>query len=177
MRNKLVSVVINTYNRKDLLSRAIDSVFRDNYENKEILVIDDCSTQNISEVIDKYLKYDNFRYIRNEKNQGLSYSRNIGWKNSSGEYIAFLDDDDEWINKDKLVNQVEFLDLDLEEKYFLVATSIIKLFQDGRQEEFIIQKPKNIKNQILRKNGVLYPSTVLMRKNLLVVLIQDSVGV
>ena len=162
--NKLVTIVINTYNRKDLLSRAIDSAYRDKYENKDIIVVDDCSTDDISSIIKKYKNRENFKYIRNEKNMGLAHSRNVGWQNASGEYIAFLDDDDEWIDENKLTKQVNFLEEDIDEKYFLVATSIVKIFEDGGQEDYMIQKPSNIKSHILRQNGVLYPSTVLIRK-------------
>ena len=101
----LVSIIIPTYNREKYLEEAILSVINQTYNNIEILVIDDGSKDNYAISICE--KYKNCFY-KYKKNGGLSSARNFGVKESKGEYIAFLDDDDFW-RKDKLEKQVSVL--------------------------------------------------------------------
>jgi glycosyltransferase involved in cell wall biosynthesis len=98
------SVIIPTYNRANFLSRAIDSVLNQSYQNFELIVIDDASTDHTLKLLSQY---DNIHIISNKINKGVSYSRNIGIKHSSGDIIAFLDSDDEW-KKDKLLIQASY---------------------------------------------------------------------
>ena len=110
----LVSVVIPTYKRNDTLLRAIDSVYSQTYKNLEVIVVDDnAEFPEIREANEKNLiKYPNVVLIKNEKNLGGGLSRNAGIKVASGEYIAFLDDDDEYL-PEKIEKQ---LDLMIEKK-------------------------------------------------------------
>ncbi len=121
--NPLVSAIITTHNRADLLPRAIDSVIVQTYKNIELIVVDDGSTDETPEVIQKYKKQYQLspptggrgaglpaeasaqagvgrrmplRYIRNEKSLGAPAARNKGIEAATGEFIAGLDDDDEW---------------------------------------------------------------------------------
>ncbi len=103
--NKLVSVVIPTYNREKYLEEAIVSVINQTYKCFEILIIDDGSRENYAELICS--KYDKCTYLY-KQNGGLSSARNFGIKHSKGDYIAFLDDDDYW-RSDKLEKQVAVL--------------------------------------------------------------------
>jgi len=93
----LFSVIIPTYNREQFITRAIESVLNQTF--------DDASTDNTANLLNQYKK--NIKIITNKKNKGVSYSRNIGIKNSSGDIIAFLDSDDEW-KKNKLQIQADF---------------------------------------------------------------------
>lgn len=110
----LVSVVIPTYGRSNTIIRAIESVFHQTINDKlEIIVVDDNGkgSENqlkTQEVIKEYLKYDNFTYLINEKNSGGSFTRNQGLYVAKGEFITFLDDDDE-IDSTKLEKQVNCL--------------------------------------------------------------------
>jgi glycosyltransferase involved in cell wall biosynthesis len=94
----LISVIIPTYNRAALLRRAIDSVYAQESIGEqfdvEVLVIDDGSTDTTAEVAGAY---SGLRYIRPDTNKGTSGARNIGLDAASGEYVAFLDDDDTWL--------------------------------------------------------------------------------
>jgi len=103
MRQDLVSVVITTYNRVDLLCHATDSVVEQTYKNIEIIVVDDCSNDGTEDKIGRYLGL--IKYVRNDSNLGPSGARNVGIRTSSGDYISFLDDDD-LILPDKIENQV-----------------------------------------------------------------------
>lgn len=93
-----VSVIIPTYNRSHLLPRAIDSVLSQTFTNFELIIIDDGSTDGTKEVVSKYQKKDNrIKYIKHEINMGGNKARNTGIKSSRGDYISFLDSDDEWL--------------------------------------------------------------------------------
>lgn len=100
----LVSVVICTYKRPRLVVRAIASVQRQTYRNLEILVIDDGSVDETGMVV-KRIEDERIRYIQHRKNQGLPRARNTGIEAAAGQYIAFLDDDDEW-HETKLQKQL-----------------------------------------------------------------------
>ena len=107
MKHKLVSAIITTHNRKDLLKRAIDSVFLQNYSNIELIVVDDASDDGTSGVCnDKRIKYI---FIPKSESHGGNYARNLGIKASQGEYCAFLDDDDYWL-PEKIEKQVELIE-------------------------------------------------------------------
>jgi len=101
-----VSVIIPTYNRGKYIKEAVDSVLSQAFQDFEIIVIDDGSTDNTREVLSLYS--DKIEYIYQE-NKGISCARNTGIRCSNGEYIAFLDSDDMWL-EDKLELQVRFLD-------------------------------------------------------------------
>ena len=100
-----VSIIIATFNRDNLIKRAIDSVFLQNYPNFEIIVVDDCSVDKTGEIVNGY-NDSRIIYIRNESNYGVAKSRNIGIGNSTGEFISFLDSDDEWL-PGKLVSELK----------------------------------------------------------------------
>lgn len=91
----LVSVVIPTCNRAHLLTRAIQSVLSQTYSNLEIIVVDDASNDDTSSVVLGF-KDSRIRYIRHETRQGGASARNTGINAGAGQFLAFLDDDDEW---------------------------------------------------------------------------------
>ncbi|WP_416841696.1 glycosyltransferase family 2 protein [Haloferax sp. DFSO52] len=103
-----VSVIIPTYNRADVLPRAIDSALGQTLSDVEVIVVDDASTDDTEAVV---TSYDDPRvtYLCHETNQGGSAARNTGIEESSGEYIALLDSDDEWAST-KLEQQVETIE-------------------------------------------------------------------
>ena len=109
----LVSTIIPTYKRADKLSRAIDSVLNQTYKKVEVIVVDDNNSdteyrKKTEKIMKKYEKNKKVKYIRHEKNMNGNVARNTGIKNSSGEYICFLDDDD-FFYKNKIEKQVKFL--------------------------------------------------------------------
>lgn len=93
----LVTVIIPTYNRAKSIQRAIKSVFNQNYQNFEIIVVDDSSSDNTSEII-KEMNDKRIVFLQNEINSGAQYSRIKGIQESKGEYIVFLDSDDELLD-------------------------------------------------------------------------------
>jgi glycosyltransferase involved in cell wall biosynthesis len=105
--NPLVSVIIPTFNRAELLKRAVNSVINQEYQNFEIIIIDD-STKGNSENAVKGFPERNIKYLKRKQRESVAAKRNIGITLSKGTYIAFLDDDDEWLPK-KLTLQVDLL--------------------------------------------------------------------
>lgn len=114
-----ISVIIPSYNRAATLARAIDSALNQNLGADEIIVVDDGSTDNTAVLITE--KYPDLHYVY-QLNQGVSKARNTGIKLAKGEWLAFLDSDDEWL-PDKLLQQV--LALAKTEGYRLIHTDEI----------------------------------------------------
>ncbi len=104
-----VSAIITTYNRPDLLPRAIDSVINQTFDDLECIVVDDCSPNDETTEVVKTIDDDRVRYIRHDENRGVSAARNTGIEHARGKYIAFLDDDDEWLPS-KLNKQVNLFE-------------------------------------------------------------------
>ena len=103
-----VSVVIPTYNRADVLPRAIDSALGQSVADIEVVVVDDGSTDDTEALVADY-EDDRLRYVAHETNRGANVARNTGIEAADGEYIAFLDSDDEW-KPTKLERQLERLE-------------------------------------------------------------------
>ena len=106
--NPRVSVIVTTYNRASLLLRAVDSVLAQTYEDYELIIVDDCSTDDTPELTITF-EDSRIRAVRHEDNMGQSAAQNTGIRLARGEYVAFLDDDDEWVAQ-KLLRQVRTLD-------------------------------------------------------------------
>lgn len=114
MNKKLVSVIIPTFKRADTLHRAVESVLKQDYHNIEVIVVDDNNPdtkfrKETEKVMDRYINNSRVKYIKHECNKNGSAARNTGFKNSSGEYIMFLDDDDEFL-QGKITAQVNCLE-------------------------------------------------------------------
>ena len=103
----LISVIIPTYNRASFLVRAVESVLNQTYENFECIIVNDASTDDTEQVIEK-ISDSRVRYISHKTNRHVSAARNSGIEKARGEFIAFLDDDDAWLPK-KLERQVPLL--------------------------------------------------------------------
>jgi len=157
--NPRVSVIIITYNRASLVGRAIRSLIGQSYQDFEIIVVDGCSTDNTEEVVKSF---DNGRvnYIKQSANRGISDARNAGIRLSKGDYIAFLDDDDEWL-PNKLEMQVDLLDR-LPDDYGVVYCGC-RTEQDGKTvAEYLPTYRGDVFNQMLRRSFI-GTSTILIR--------------
>lgn len=90
-----ISIVVAVYNAEKTLKKCIESLLNQTYENTEIILVNDCSKDNSLDICKEYSKtYNNVKVISNEKNSGVSATRNNGINNSTGEYICFVDSDD-----------------------------------------------------------------------------------
>lgn len=130
----MISVIIPTFNRASLISRAVKSVINQTYRDIEIVVVDDASTDNTEDVI-REIDCPFLHYIKLEENGGACRARNIGIKNAKGEYVSFLDSDDQW-ETDKLEKQMHFL---LEKDAEMVACNFW-YEKDGNKKVYIDPK-------------------------------------
>lgn len=106
----LVSVVMPVYMGAQYIRNSIDSVLTQTHVNLEFIIVDDCSPDDSNEIIERYLsKDDRVRYIRHQRNTGCASARNTGMEQSRGRFIAFIDQDDLWINR-KLEKQLKYLE-------------------------------------------------------------------
>lgn len=168
----LVSIIIPTYNRPDFLKRSINSCLKQTYTNTEILVIDDNDPQSesraeTSSLIKKYYNQDTkLRYIKRDYNGGGSEARNTGIRNANGKYIAFLDDDDEFLEK-YVENQYKSI---LENNTEISISNYVKI-KNGVSE--IIKKDISgyVSNREVIKyfllNGISYTSSFFFSRRIL----------
>lgn len=169
MCNEKVTVIIPTYKRCDMLGRAIDSVLNQSYKNVEIIVVDDNDNNSeyrklTEEFMKKYNDCENLIYLKHKKNMNGAVARNTGLSKASGKYIAFLDDDDEFL-VDKLGRQVETL-RDLSDEYGAVycgfnivrGSKVIKSIRPQLQGNLF-------KDLLLMEWGTGSGSNVLFRRN------------
>ena len=107
--SSLISVIMPAYNAEKTIEAAICSVLDQTYDNYELIIIDDCSSDATAAIIEKYAKEKHaIRICRNNCNKGIAYSRNTGIVASKGKWVAFLDSDDLW-HEDKLQKQMDFI--------------------------------------------------------------------
>lgn len=106
---ELVSIITPTYNCASFISETIDSVQAQTYKNWEMIIVDDCSTDNTKEIVEQYQKHDSrIQYYRLTNNSGAAEARNEALRRANGRWIAFLDSDDLW-TPEKLEHQIRFM--------------------------------------------------------------------
>ena len=143
----LVSVVIPTYNRAQLLCRAIRSVLRQTYTHLECIVVDDGSTDDTAQIVRQFAD-DRLLYLRHETNRGGSAARNTGIQNASGNYLAFLDSDDEWLPA-KLEKQLQSLQ-SCSEHVGAVHCQFYAVF-DATGDRIKVKKPLNFRGDVYQR--------------------------
>lgn len=162
-----VSVIIPSYNSATFLSHTIDSVLQQTYKHIEIIIVDDGSKDNTKEILKPYLKLytDKIKYFY-QKNAGSSVARNNGIKLSNGDYVAFLDADDQWFH-DKLERQLGFVKNN--SKYQLVFSNARIINQDGYflgnyiKDCSIFRDANQISLMLLMKNFIPFSSVMAKR--------------
>lgn len=109
MANKLVSIITPSYNSAKFIKQTADSVLAQSYKDWEMLIVDDCSTDNSVKIINQIINQDErIKLIQLNKNSGQAIARNTAIKQATGRYIAFLDADDLWL-PEKLEQQIQFM--------------------------------------------------------------------
>ena len=105
----LVSIIMPTYNSATYIEAAIGSVLEQDYTNWELLIVDDCSTDNTKQVIEPFLSDERIHYFKSKERAGAAVCRNHALRKAKGRWIAFLDSDDLWL-PGKLSRQTEFME-------------------------------------------------------------------
>lgn len=128
----LVSIYISTYNRCNLLKRAINSVMSQSYENIEVLVCDDGSDDDTKYFMENFVtNHKNVIYLRNETSFGACSARNLGIFNASGIYITGLDDDDEFT-----FDRIETLINSWDDKYSFICANFTEIYRSGKKNKY-----------------------------------------
>ena len=104
-----VDVILPNYNKAEFLEEAVNSVITQTYKNWHLYIIDDNSSDNSEEIIDKFSNLKNITIIKLQKNKGPSFCRNYALRISKSKYISFIDSDDSWLS-DKLEKQINFME-------------------------------------------------------------------
>lgn len=157
MNNVLVSVVMPAYNCGKYIKEAIESVLIQEVP-LELIVIDDCSSDGTEDIVQEFSSEQRVIYIKNQQNQGVAASRNIGIKQACGKYIAFLDADDYWL-PNKLLLQVQLME---QKQAVLSSTGRELMDEDGKSSGKIIGIPAEITYKDLLKGNVLNTSGVMV---------------
>lgn len=140
MNNGLVSIIMPSYNTGNYISESINSVINQSYKNWELIIVDDCSTDNTDEIIKDFLKDSRIKYLKNKENSGAAISRNKALRMAKGEWIAFLDSDDLWKHK-KLEKQIRFME---QNNYNFSYTKYGEIDEYGNNLNIEISGPKKI---------------------------------
>ncbi len=165
MKNPEVSIILPTHNGARFVEGAIESVLRQTYKDWELIVIDDGSSDNTEEIVERCQGGDDrIRLVKNPTNLGIQKTLNKGLRKARGKYIARIDDDDRWIDKYKLERQIEFLSKHPD--YVLVGTGVIVVDERGRELfRFLnVAEDSNIRTTILSRNCFTH-SSVVFRKD------------
>jgi uncharacterized protein (TIRG00374 family) len=157
-----VSVVIPTHNRPGLLGRAISSVLAQTFQNFEVIVVDDGTEKRAEEAV-RVSHDDRIRYIKNEKSLGGGGARNVGIRAAKGEYVAFLDDDDEWA-PEKLKVQMRAFEKAPEDAGFCFS-AVTNVFDDKEEDTSVEDGIKGYSEiSFARFKGFLTVTLVIKKK-------------
>lgn len=163
-----VSIVLPTYNREDTLGVSVSSLLNQSYDDFEIIISDDGSTDGTESLIHNF-NDSRIRYIKSERRKGANHARNMGIKESLGEYIAFQDSDDSW-HSDKLQKQMEALQKGGEGGNICFCGMIRNI---NNKAVYIPKKKKrieaglvNLHSELLKGNFIGTP-TLVAKKNIL----------
>ncbi|WP_294095053.1 glycosyltransferase family 2 protein [uncultured Cetobacterium sp.] len=163
MNEKLVSVIVPNYNCEKYIGETLGSILEQSYKNIEIIIIDDCSTDNSYSIALNYSKkYSNIIVEKLEKNSGAGIARNRGIELATGEYIAFLDSDDIW-HKEKLKNQIRFME---KNNYAMSFTSYEHINEEGKRLGLEIRVPKKVSYNMMLWHDYLGCLTVVYNQRI-----------
>ena len=162
----LVSVILPTYNRGYCISKSIESVLNQSYNELELIVVDDGSTDETENIVSTYVdkKQRRVRYIKLEKNAGVCNARNIGIKYAEGTYIAFQDSDDFWMPEklEKQMDAIKNANADYSYTYIEYMLNGEKVIVPP-EEVPLENLSGNVYHKILERNTIGAPTLVMAR--------------
>lgn len=138
--SELVSIIMPSYNTACFIKETVDSVLAQSYTNWELLIVDDCSTDDTDDVVAQLLGDSRIKYIKNSENSGAAESRNRALREAKGKWIAFLDSDDLW-EPFKLEKQIAFMK---DNGYHFSYTNYIEIEENSKPNGKAVTGPKRI---------------------------------
>ena len=143
----LVSIITPAFNSERYIAETILSVQAQTYQNWEMLIVDDCSTDKTSEIIASFQESDHrIKYIYNSTNKGSAISRNIALQKAKGRWIAFLDSDDVW-NPNKLERQIDFME---NNDCHFSYTAYCEIDESSKEKGVVVGGPKVVTERMMR---------------------------
>lgn len=159
----LISVIMAAYNAERTIQQAVLSVLEQTYQNLELLVVDDGSSDNTKEVVERLtVKDKRIKMIYSSSNHGVSYARRCALEKAKGNWIAILDSDDVWM-PDKLEKQIGLQKMRDAE---LLFTGSAFMDENGKRMEWKLHVPEEISYRKLLKQNLISNSSVLVKKSL-----------
>ena len=154
-----ISIITPVYNCERYINKTIESVINQTYLNWELLLVDDCSTDDSATIIKEYVEKDSrIKYYKLDKNSGAAVTRNFALQKSDGRFIAYLDSDDLW-KSEKLEKQIKFM---LENKYAFTCTDYEKIDEEGKSLNKIIKIPKKVDYDLFLRNTIIQTVGVMV---------------
>ena len=139
--NGLVSIITPTYNCGKFIGETIESVQKQTYTNWEMVIVDDCSTDDTKDVVERYLQQDKrIKYHCLTENSGAAVARTKAMELATGQYMAFLDSDDLWM-PNKLEKQIKFMQ---DKNYVFTSTSYQHMNEEGKMLPKVLKAPLKI---------------------------------
>ncbi len=159
-----ISIITITRNRAGFISRAVESAQKQGFSDWELLILDDDSNDNTGAILEAYIDKDRrIKYHKNSPSLGISKNRNLGLSLAKSKYIAVLDSDDEWIDKNKLQKQFDFLENNPD--YVLIGSNV-KIADDRgnfiKNTNFETEN-ENIRKKILKENQIPHSTVMYSR--------------
>jgi teichuronic acid biosynthesis glycosyltransferase TuaG len=168
--NPSVTIIMPAYNAAATIADSIESVLKQTYTNWELIIVNDCSTDNTSEIVKSYAN-THIKMLRLNENKGISTARNVGARIASGEYIAFLDSDDVWLPK-KLEIQIKY---HLSNPFYMISHTAFEEFNNNKRRgriwrQMFLRAKRKRGNllPLLYYNNIVATLTVMMRKTLFI---------
>ncbi|WP_283703968.1 glycosyltransferase family 2 protein [Clostridium perfringens] len=159
-----ISIITASYNAERFIKNTIESVLKQTYQNWEMIIIDDCSSDNTESIVNRYVELDKrIKFYKLEKNSGAAIARNLGINKANGEFIAFLDSDDLW-DENKLEKQIEFMK---ERKIGFSFTGYRLMKENGELLNKEIMVPEKVDYNSLLKNTIIGCLTVMIDKRII----------
>lgn len=138
--DRLVSIIMPSFNTAPFIGESIRSVLAQDYKDWELIIVDDCSTDNTDNIVNPFLTDNRIKYLKNEKNSGAAVCRNRALREARGKWVAFLDSDDLWM-PDKLSKQIRFME---KNSYHFSYTNYSEINTEGRRKGITVTGPKKI---------------------------------
>lgn len=158
----LVSVITPAYNCSSTIAETIESVISQTWNNWEMIIADDCSTDATADVIKEYCRKDSrIKYIVLDKNSGSAAARNTAIVHAKGRYIALLDSDDLW-HQDKLKHQISFMQ---DNNYAFTFTAYEVFKNSADRERKVFQMPKSVTYKQYLRNSIIGCLTVVVDRH------------
>ncbi|WP_141603966.1 teichuronic acid biosynthesis protein TuaG [Terrilactibacillus laevilacticus] len=155
----LISIITPSFNAIRTIDETVDSVKKQTYQNWELVIIDDCSTDGTREKLKMMSASDKrIRVIFLDVNGGAAVARNVGLDHAKGRYIAFLDSDDRW-KQDKLDKQIQFMQ---KHQYAFTFTGYEYMTHNGQSMNKVIQAPQKVTYHHMLKNTIVGCLTVMI---------------